>query len=137
MHTDSTLVPSNNALVRWFPWLTVITGALVLVQAILAGRGWFIDYDLIKVHGYVGDATFVAVILLVIGAWLGKQAGVMSTAELVLAIALMLLVFAQFALGYGGRDSATARALHIPNGVLIMGIVSSLIGISFTRRPTP
>lgn len=132
----NTTSSAGNALVRNFPWLTVLTGALILLQAVLAGRGWFVDYDLIEVHGYVGDATFIAAILLVIGAWLGRQSGELGTRELGLSIALLLLIIAQFALGYGGRDSQDAAALHIPNGVLITGVVSALIALSFNRRPT-
>ena len=126
---------SVNGLVRNYPWLTVLTGMSVLLQAILAGRGWFMDYDLIEVHGFVGNVTFLLVILLVIGAWLGRQAGVMTNTELILSIALIALTAAQFGLGYGGRDSRSAAALHIPNAVLITGLTSALIAISFIRQP--
>jgi hypothetical protein len=126
---------SVNGLVRSYPWLTVLTGVSVLLQAILAGRGWFINYDLIEVHGVIGNVTFLLVIVLVIGAWLGRQAGVMTNTELILSIALIALTAAQFGLGYGGRDSRTAASLHIPNGILITGLTSALIAISFIRRP--
>ena len=126
---------SVNGLVRSYPWLTVLTGMSVLLQAILAGRGWFMDYDLIEVHGVIGNLTFLLVILLVIGAWLGLQAGVMTNTELILSIALIVLTAAQFGLGYGGRDSRTAASLHIPNGILITGLTSALIAISFIRQP--
>jgi len=126
---------SVNGLVRNYPWLTVLTGMSVLLQAILAGRGWFMDYDLIEVHGFVGNVTFLLVILLVIGAWLGRQAGVMTNTELILSIALIVLTAAQFGLGYGGRDSRSAAALHIPNAILITGLTSALIAISFIRQP--
>jgi hypothetical protein len=126
---------SVNGLVRNYPWLTVLTGMSVLLQAILAGRGWFMDYDLIEVHGFVGNVTFLLVILLVIGAWLGRQAGVMTNTELIVSIALIALTAAQFGLGYGGRDSRSAAALHIPNAILITGLTSALIAISFIRQP--
>lgn len=126
---------STNGLVRAYPWLTVLTGMAVLLQAILAGRGWFVDYDLIEIHGFVGNVTFLLVIVLVVGAWLGKQAGVMTNTELILSIALLALTAAQFGLGYGGRDSQTAASLHVPNGILITGLTSALIVLSFMRQP--
>jgi hypothetical protein len=126
---------SVNGLVRTYPWLTVLTGMSVLLQAILAGRGWFLDYGLIEVHGFVGNLTFLLVIVLVVGAWLGRQAGVMTNTELILAVALLVLTAAQFGLGYGGRDSRTAASLHIPNGILITGLNAALIAISFMRQP--
>jgi hypothetical protein len=125
-----------NGLVRSYPWLAVLTGAAVLLQAILAGRGWFVDYDLIEIHGFVGNVTFVLVVLLVVGAWLGRQAGVMTNTELILSVALLALTAAQFGLGYGGRDSQTAAALHIPNGILVTGLASALIALSFMRQPS-
>lgn len=125
---------STSGLVRSYPWLTVLTGMAVLLQAILAGRGWFVDYDLIEIHGFVGNLTFLLVILLVIGAWLGKQAGVMTKTELILSVALLALTATQFGLGYGGRDSQTAASLHIPNGILITGLTSALIALSFMRQ---
>ena len=127
-------VPAS-PVIGWFPILTVITGALVLLQAILAGRGWFIDYDLIEVHGYVGNATFIAAMVLVVGAWLGRQRGSMGTAELALSLGLLILTVAQIGLGYGGRDSQTAASLHIPNGILVTGISAALITLAYARQP--
>lgn len=124
-----------NPVVGWFPILTVITGVLVLIQAVLAGRGLFFDYDLIEVHGFAGNATFIAAILLVIGAWLGRQRGVMGMVELVLSLALLILTVAQIGLGYGGRESPWAASLHIPNGILVTAISAALITLAYSRRP--
>lgn len=126
---------TGSSVIGWFPILTVITGGLVLLQAVLAGRGWFIDYDLIEIHGFVGNATFIAAILLVIGAWLGRQRGSLGTAELALSGALLVLTVAQIGLGYGGRDSQTAASLHIPNGILVTGLSAALITLAYARTP--
>jgi hypothetical protein len=126
---------SDNGLVRSYPWLAVLTGSAVLLQAILAGRGWFLDYDLMEVHGFIGNLTFLLAVLLVVGAWLGRQAGVMTNTELILSVALLGLFVAQIGLGYGGRDSATAASLHVPNGILVTGLTAGLIAISFMRQP--
>ena len=47
---------------------------------------------------------------------------------------LVVLVVAQLGLGYSGRDSAGAAALHVPNGVLIFGITTALVALSANRR---
>jgi uncharacterized membrane protein len=132
---QSAAVP--NGLVRSYPWLAVLTGMAVLLQAILAGRGWFVlgSHNLIEVHGVIGNLTFILVLLLVVGAWLGRQARVMTNTELILSIALVILTAAQLGLGYSGRDSGTAASLHIPNGILVTGLTAALIAISFMRQP--
>jgi hypothetical protein len=136
MASQGEVVGSGNGLVRSYPWLAVLTGGAVLLQAVLAGRGWFIDYDLIEVHGLIGNLTFLLAMLLVVGAWLGRQSGVMTNTELIMSIALLALVAAQLGLGYSGRDSQTAASLHVPNGILVTGLTAGLITISFMRQPT-
>jgi hypothetical protein len=126
--------PSQNSLVRRFHVIAILAGVLVLVQAFLAGRGLFLDFDLIKVHGYVGEITFVVALFLLVAAWIGRQEGVFTTTEVSLCVVLIVLLAVQFALGYGGRNSGTAASLHIPNGILITGVVSALIALSL-RRP--
>jgi hypothetical protein len=125
----------DNAFVRWYPWITVVTGALILIQAFLAGRGLFKDYDLIEVHGILGNITFIFGILLVIGAWLARQAGVLTNLELGISVVLLALISAQIGLGYSGRDNGDAAALHIPNGILVTMLSGALIALSFARRP--
>jgi hypothetical protein len=129
-------IAAPNGLVRSYPWLALLTGMTILLQAILAGRGWFVlgSHNLIEVHGVIGNLTFILVLLLVVGAWLGRQSGVMTNTELVLSVALLVLTAAQLGLGYSGRDSGTAASLHIPNGILITGLGSALIAISFMRQ---
>lgn len=114
--------------------VTVLTAFLILVQALLAGRGWFVNYDLIATHGWVGNATFLVVIgqvALTFVAWRQQLAG---RVEVGLSMILLLLVVSQIGLGYTGRESATAAALHIPNGVLIFGVTTALLTLTLTRR---
>lgn len=100
----------------------------VLLQAILAGRGWFLDGDIIKVHGYVGNATFLLTVAL---AMLGRAATRSIRVVVPLAL-LVILTTIQIGLGYAGRDTAAAAAWHVPNGVLIFGL-SVLAGVSALR----
>ena len=123
-----------NALVRAYPWIAVLMGVIVLAQATMAGRFLFLGDDLLDVHGRVGDLTFLVVIVLVIGAWLGRQAGVMTNTELMLSGALFVLVIAQLGLGYS--DGTTPTAWHVANGALIAGVAFALITLSFVRQST-
>jgi hypothetical protein len=123
---------NGNALVGWYPWLAALTGVSVLVQAFMAGRFLYGLSDLVEEHGFLGNLTFILVILLVVGAWLGRQSGVMTSTDLGLALLLLVLVAAQFGLGYS--DSRSASAIHIPNGVLVTGLTFAVISRAFTRR---
>ena len=102
--------------------VSALFAALVLIQAILAGRGWYIDFDLIRVHGYVGNAVFV---LAFIHVALVYAAG-LRPSTLLLSAFTFLLLFAQVGLGYAGRESAVSASLHVPNGVLLFGLTTAL-----------
>ena len=121
-----------NGLVRAYPWLALLTGVVILIQAFMAGRFLYGLSDLMEEHGLVGNVTFLLVIAMVVAAWLGRPSGETTNAELILNIALLILVGAQFGLGYS--DSTSASALHVANGVLVTGITATLIGFSFARR---
>ena len=123
---------STNILVRWYHWIALLTGVVILIQAFMAGRFLYALDDLLETHGLVGNLTFILAILLVVGAWLGRQAGAMTSAELILSIALLVLVAAQLGLGYS--DSRSASALHIANGVLVTGLTMTLTGMAFARQ---
>lgn len=125
---------SPNVLVRFYPWIALVTGVWILVQAVLIGRGLYGSFDLVETHGQAGNLTFILVIALLIGAWMGRKAGVMTSLELILSGALLVLTFAQLGLGYEGRDSSTAASLHIPNGILITGVATALTTVAFMRQ---
>ena len=92
---------------------------LVLLLAVLAGRYLSLGDQIIVLHGYIGNGVFVLAL-----ANLGLAVALHPDDGPVLAVAglVALLTFAQVGLGYVGRDTADAAALHIPNGVLLMGL---------------
>lgn len=99
---------------------------IVLIMAVLGGR-FFVEPSVIDVHGYIGNLFFALVVaqaglifMAGIGGWLGKTL-------VGLAAIGVLLVVAQLGLGYSGRESATAMAWHIPNGVLIFGLSIAIV----------
>ncbi len=95
---------------QWFRWVAVMTATLVMVQALLAGRGWFVDVGLIDVHGWVGNATFLAAIALLVAAFAAWRRGTLGRGVIILSGLLLVLVVAQLGLGYSGRESAAAAA---------------------------
>jgi hypothetical protein len=101
---------------------SAITTALVLVQAILAGRGWFIDHEFIDIHGVVANVVVLAAIAQAVIAVLARRRRQAGRTLVGLSLATLVLVVVQLGLGYAGRDSGTAAALHVPNGVLIFGL---------------
>jgi hypothetical protein len=111
---------------------------LVLVQAVLAGRGWFkFDLDLIDIHGMIGNLTFlVAVAMVAIARFAMPESNERKTLVIMSGI-LVLLVVAQIGLGYSATSdspSGEAAALHIPNGVLIFGLAAAIDARVFGRK---
>jgi len=111
--------------------------ALVLVQAVLGGRGWFIDFDLIDIHGMIGNLVFLnAVAMVAIARFAMPESNERKTLVMMSGI-LVLLVVAQIGLGYSATSdspSGEAAALHIPNGVLIFGLAAAVDSRVFGRR---
>jgi len=125
----------GGAALGWYRWLAVLATGLVLVQAVLAGQGLYGgDLGLIGVHGWVGNASFLVVIGLVGLAFVGWRGGALGGVDLVLSGLLLLLVVAQLGLGYSGRANMAAAAWHVPNGVLIFGVVAAILVLAFVPR---
>jgi hypothetical protein len=97
---------------------------LVLLQAVLAGNGWFLNRDLIAIHGTVGA---VVVLVAAVQAGLAFAVGVPAASRRsigVLTVAILVLSVVQYLLGLASRDSAIAAAWHVPNGVFIYGMTA-------------
>lgn len=116
-------------LFRWYKIAGIITSLLVAIQAILAGQGWFKDFDLIKRHGELGNVTFLGALAFGILAYMMGVPQARRSGLLIVHTVLIVLVVAQIGLGYSATaddPSANAAAWHIPNGVLIFGILMFL-----------
>lgn len=107
--------------------VALVVAVLILVQAVLAGRHLFGPGG-IALHGVLGNSIFLLGIALVATAVLGPRDRVVVGASTL----LMLLLTAQIGLGYAGRESLSAAAWHIPNGVLSFGIA-----VFLATRPAP
>lgn len=110
-----------------------IVVVLVLVQAAIAGQFLFGDGD-IKVHGYIGNASFVFGLI---------AAGLSVAARMrgwvfALDVALVAALFLQTGLGYVGRESTEAASWHIPLGVTTFGLAvasftATAVAMAFDR----
>jgi hypothetical protein len=113
-----------------------LSAALVLLQAFLAGRGWFKNPDFIDIHEVVANVVFLVVLAQAVLAALVARRGQRGWAMFGMNAALVVLVVAQIGLGYAGRESGEAAAWHIPNGVLLFGL-SIVAHLQARNLPTP
>lgn len=99
--------------------LAAVIAALVLVQAVIAGRSnrLFGSWD-IGLHGTLGNIVF-ALALANLTLVARRRA---NRALVVTAAALVAVLTAQLGLGYAGRDSLAAAGWHIPVGVAAFGL---------------
>lgn len=113
-----------------YHWLAVLTAGLVLIQAVLAGRGLWLNPDLIDFHEVLANVLFLVVIVqLGLTVAIGIP-GALGRRLLLLNGALVALTVVQIGLGYSGRTELEARAWHIPVGVLIFGLAVAIAAIA-------
>lgn len=110
---------SSPALHRAHRIVAACIAASVLLLAVLAGRYLSLGDRVIELHGWIGNGVFVLA--------LANLALALATRPddgpaLAVAGLIALLTFTQVGLGYVGRDTADAAAIHVPNGVLLMGL---------------
>ncbi|MGB3304907.1 MAG: hypothetical protein WBA63_01900 [Thermomicrobiales bacterium] len=123
-------------LVTTYGWLSSLLALGVLIQAVLASQGLFESKpDLISGHGMFGN-LLVLITLAIAGLALygrGTYTPPLDTGALVRALVLLVLIVIQVFLGYATRDSSTAIAWHIPNGVLLMGVSAVNAAMAWMR----
>ena len=114
--------------------LAVLVAILVLAQAALAGRSLFVDHDAVDIHQIV--ANILPLLVFADVALVLRSRTKWSNQTLILTPLLAVLIVAQTGLGYLGRESANALAVHMPLGVLIFGITAVVTNAAFTDRST-
>ena len=130
-----TSAPARPGVVRALRVVAPLIVLSVLVQAVFAGRGLFLDTGNLAIHGGIGTLTLllatVQAVLVLFAVSRGRTRIVLVTASL----ALLLLVVVQLGLGYSGRGGGQAAAWHVPNGVLIFGIaVGMAVSLNANNR---
>lgn len=112
------MAPAEAGIGRTHRVVAEVLAALVLAQAVVAGQALFGDWS-IRVHGFMGNASFVLGLVLLAVAVVGRA----DRTRLVLTVVLVVALFAQTGLGYAGRTTPGAAAWHVPLGVTIFGLV--------------
>ncbi len=106
----------------------------LLVQAWLGGSGFFEgEADLITAHEMLGNVFFLVAAVQIALSFFAMRKGLASRSLLIVSILLLVDVVAQLGLGYSGRESASAMAWHLPNGVLLMGLCTLSLVLAWTR----
>lgn len=119
----------------WLRITSLLTLLLVLVQAVFAGRGLWFGGNAINIHGGIANLTGLVVLAQLVVVFVAGLSGRDKMPMILTNVVLFILVFAQFGLGYGGRDSATAASLHVPNGVLIFGVAAVAACLAWMKAP--
>jgi hypothetical protein len=108
----------------------------ILVQAVLAGQGWFADQGLFLLHGGVGHGVLTLAILVAAWAWWRRP----GWPVVILATLGVVGLVAQTGLGYTGRRGgvALASSLHVPLGSVLLAtslLVAVLVAQHARARP--
>ena len=112
--------------------LSLVTAGFVLVQAVLASQWLFKgESDLLDVHEIIANVFFLIVVLQAVLTILIKFPGRWGRQLLALNGILVLLTLVQTGLGYSGRDSADAKAWHVPMGVLLFGLAVAISAVAW------
>ncbi len=117
-----------------YQWLSVLMFAMLALQPVLGGWGWFRDRTAIDIHAMVANTIFMVAVLMMV---LAVVAG-FTRRNLIAGTNLLLLVmvFAQMGLGYGSRGRPDVAALHIPMGVFAFGVglLLMMFALGFSLR---
>ena len=117
-------------------FLTIIVWFIpvgILTQAVLAGRGLFLDPSLFGLHGGIGHGVLLLALTAATLTWAAR----LPRSVAVLASSTVVGLLAQTGLGYAGRRSAlgAASALHVPLGVTLLGL-SVVVALLVTQQTT-
>jgi hypothetical protein len=124
--TTTEQVAARPGLVQALRIIAPLLTLVVLVQAVFAGRGLFINSSNIDIHGGLGMVTALLVVVQTALVFTAGFQGRTRAALVGHSLALLALVVVQLALGYSGRESGgQAAAWHVPNGVIIFGLTVS------------
>ncbi|HET8522340.1 MAG TPA: hypothetical protein VFL82_03845 [Thermomicrobiales bacterium] len=116
-------------------WTAGIFAALMLLQAFLGGRGFFVDSDLLDIHEIVGMITVLIALVQVVLAVLVLRAPGVGRTSLILSALIFVLAVVQLMLGFSAKDgSGGSAAWHLLNGVFLFGLAVGNNSIIFRLR---
>lgn len=139
----STRPTDHGPLPAAYRWLTIVFALLIVLQAWLGSQGAFNTIDwMVTGHGHLANAMFLLIIVQTVLSWALLGRGLVTWREVGLNAVLVALTVTQIGLGYSTRNGdiwGTMVSLHIPNGVLLMGVstIAALLAWNATSpRPT-
>lgn len=137
MAQQSQSSPSRGVLLG-YRWLASVFAALVVVQAFLGTRGVFADPDLITMHEMAANLMFLMIVAQAVLSWVLYSRQAIGAKEVGFNAALVLLTIAQIGLGYSTRGDSftTTVSMHIPLGVLLMGVTCVVATMAWRTNPS-
>src|SRR5581483_9982709 len=93
--------------------------ALVLAQSGVAGQFLYTSTGLRSVHRILGEGLGVVGVALVVCAAMTRRT---NRRLVVVAVWMLVILVVQTGLGFVGRETPDAAALHIPLGVIAFGV---------------
>ncbi|HVX30069.1 MAG TPA: hypothetical protein VHA53_06275 [Nitrolancea sp.] len=108
---------------------------LVLIQAVMAGRGLMYGGNAITIHGGIGNLTFLVALAQLILVLLAGLRGPGRWPLVITNTLLFVLLIVQLGLGYGGNENPVAAWWHIPNGVFLFGVATVATCLAWMKAP--
>gem|GEM_PF-1435571 len=109
----------------WCRGLSAAILLLVLVQAVLAGQFLYAGSGALSIHRVVAELLPLVSLSLLMVLWMELRNGnSMRKSVVAVSVAVFVLIVIQTGLGFVGRSTPGAAAIHIPLGVVIFGLAT-------------
>lgn len=133
---ESMSAVSRPGLVTVLKWTAGIFAILMLLQAFLGPRGFFLgNSDLLDVHQTVGMITVLVALIQVVLAFVVVGSSRAGRAIVIMSALIFILAVVQLMLGFSAKDgSGESAAWHILNGVFIFGLAVGNNSMIFRLR---
>lgn len=124
--------PANDPWIRTSQALSALLAGLVLMQSALAGQFLYTATGMRAAHRTIGEGLGLLGVALVVTAAKAWQVDRARSRLLVTAVSMLVVLVAQTGLGFVGRDTPDAAALHVPLGVVAFAIAEYAFMLSRT-----
>ena len=132
--------PSAEDQHRALAWTELCSAGLatgVLVQAALAGQFITARPGLLDLHRLLAEFIPIVAVVLVVLTWRLRGSGLSGRRALQLSVVSLVAIVVQTGLGFAGRSSPTAVAVHIPLGVALFGSLLWITCCTHGQRHAP
>lgn len=119
---------------RWIEWGATVLSFGVLLQAVLAGQFLMGRSGLIAAHRVLAEFLPIIGVAVVVFAWRQRATPRHGRALLIGAVGALIALVVQTGLGFAGRSSSAAAAIHVPVGVALLGLLVATAGTARAAR---